>query len=319
MKVFISGAAGFIGSRLAKALLARGDTVVGHDNFDPYYHRSHKERHLRDLIEQPRFTFIEGDVCDLGACQKAAQGVDHALHEAALCSVPGSIDDPIRANASNVTGTVNVFIAARDQKVKSVVYASSSAVYGDDPELPKTEAKIGQALSPYAVTKYVDELYAQVFARCYGLATVGLRYFNVFGPRQDPEGAYAAVIPKWIAALIKNEPVFINGDGKTTRDFCYVANVVQANLLAACTKAAEQKVFNVALNQRTTLNELFQFLKRHLEPDYPHIRHVQPQYLPFRPGDVRHSQADVRKAVRALGYAPTHLLAEGIRDTIIVV
>lgn len=322
----VTGAAGFIGSNLVEALLRLNQTVRGLDNISSGHRRNLTEVQKSVKADQwAGFEFVEGDICDLATCQNASRGVDHILHEAALCSVPASIDDPVKANASNVTGFVNVLVAARDQRVKSVVYASSSAVYGDDPGLPKVESQIGAALSPYAVTKYVNELYAQVFARCYGINAVGLRYFNVFGPRQDPEGAYAAVIPKWIDALIKNQPVLINGDGETTRDFCYVANVVQANLLAAAHSLSPTggdgqgdgvRVFNVALNQRTTLNELFQMLKKHLESDHPHVRKAQPKYQPFRPGDVRHSQADISLAHKVLGYEPTHGLEQGIVEAL---
>jgi UDP-N-acetylglucosamine/UDP-N-acetylgalactosamine 4-epimerase len=314
----VSGVAGFIGSNLLETLLRLDQNVRGLDDLSSGHRRNLTEVQKLVSGEQwKRFTFVEGTVCDLPTCQSAAEDVDHILHQAALCSVPASIDDPIRAHASNATGWLNILVAARDRKVKSVVYASSSAVYGDDPGLPKIEAKIGEALSPYAVTKYLDELYAQVFARCYGVSTVGLRYFNVFGPRQDPEGAYAAVIPKWIAALIKDQPVHINGDGETTRDFCYIANVVQANLLAACrANDLPQRVFNVALDHRTTLNELFQILKKYLQPDYPHVANVQPQYQPFRPGDVRHSQADTSLARKILGYHPTHGLEAGIVEAL---
>jgi UDP-N-acetylglucosamine/UDP-N-acetylgalactosamine 4-epimerase len=315
----VTGAAGFIGSNLLETLLRLDQNVRGLDDFSSGHRRNLAQVQKLVSPEQwDRFTFMEGSICDLPICQRAADGADHILHEAALCSVPASIEDPIRAHNSNVTGCVNVLAAARDGGVKSVVYASSSAVYGDDPGLPKTEAQIGEALSPYAVTKYVDELYARIFARCYKLSTVGLRYFNVFGPRQDPEGAYAAVIPKWIASLIKNEPVFINGDGETTRDFCYIANVVQANLLAACSNDSNgtSRVFNVALNQRTTLNELFAILKKRLEPHYPHVAKVRAEYQPFRPGDVRHSQADTSLAQKVLGYEPTHSLDAGIAEAL---
>jgi UDP-N-acetylglucosamine 4-epimerase len=240
--------------------------------------------------------------------------VDYILHQAALGSVPRSIEDPIQSNESNVNGFLNLLVAARDNRVKRFVYASSSAIYGDHPGLPKAEDVIGGPLSPYAVTKYVNELYADVFARCYGMETVGLRYFNVFGPRQDPDGPYAAVIPKWIAAMIKNEPVYINGDGKTSRDFCYVDNAVQMNLLAAATANAKavNQVYNVALNERTTLNELFAMLRECLLPHYPHLRRYKPVYRKLRAGDVRHSQADISKAERLVGYAPTHRIDEGI-------
>jgi UDP-N-acetylglucosamine/UDP-N-acetylgalactosamine 4-epimerase len=318
-KWLVTGVAGFIGSNLLEALLRLDQTVCGVDDLSSGHKANLAE--VQKLVGPQgwkRFTFVEGSICDLATCQKAAEGVDYVLHQAALCSVPASIDDPLRAHSSNVTGWLNILVTACDRKVKSVVYASSSAVYGDDPGLPKMESSIGEALSPYATTKYVDELYAQIFARCYGLCTVGLRYFNVFGPRQDPEGAYAAVIPKWISALIKNQPVYINGDGETTRDFCYIANVVQANLLAAwrADQNLPARVFNIALNHRTTLNELFQTLKSRLQSDYPHVATIQPQYEPFRPGDVRHSQADTSLAQNVLGYKPTHDLEQGITEAL---
>ncbi|MDD5325961.1 MAG: NAD-dependent epimerase/dehydratase family protein, partial [Polaromonas sp.] len=232
----------------------------------------------------------------------------------ALGSVPRSIEDPLATNAANITGFLNMLVAARDAKVKSFTYAASSSTYGDHPGLPKVEDTIGKPLSPYAVTKYVNELYADVFARCYAFNTIGLRYFNVFGPRQDPEGAYAAVIPKWIASLIEGEPVYINGDGETSRDFCFIANVVQANLLAAITGAPEavNQVYNVAVGERTTLNELYALLHRNLLPRHPHQQGVQPVHREFRSGDVRHSLADIGKAQRLLGYAPTQRVGEGL-------
>ena len=310
----VTGVAGFIGSNLLEALLKLDQKVVGLDNFSTG--RKPNLAEVRNLVTSQQwsnFTEIEGDIQDLEICQRACRGVAYVLHQAALGSVPRSIEDPIRSNASNVTGFLNMLVAARENHVKQFVYASSSSIYGDDPDLPKKENKVGRPLSPYAVTKCVNELYAEVFSRCYEFPSIGLRYFNVFGPRQDPEGPYAAVIPKWIAALIENEPVDINGDGETTRDFCYVANVVQANLLAACSAAkGANRVFNVALNHRTTLNELFQILRKHLEPDYPRLREAKPRYQSFRPGDVRHSQADIALARKVLGYEPTHGLEDGI-------
>jgi UDP-N-acetylglucosamine/UDP-N-acetylgalactosamine 4-epimerase len=257
---------------------------------------------------------IEGDIRDLATCQNACGGIDYVLHQAALGSVPRSIDDPILTNESNVTGFLNILVAARENQVKRFVYAASSSTYGDHPKLPKVEAEIGRPLSPYAVTKYVNELYADVFARCYGMQSVGLRYFNVFGPRQDPEGAYAAVIPKWIASMIRHDPTCIYGDGETSRDFCYVENAVQANLLAATVETAEaaNQVYNVALNHRSSLNELFALLTERLQPHYPHLKNYQPVYRDYRPGDVRHSQADISKARRLLGYEPTHTIEQGL-------
>jgi UDP-N-acetylglucosamine 4-epimerase len=240
--------------------------------------------------------------------------VDYVLHQAALGSVPRSVEDPIISNAVNVTGFLNMLVAARDAKVKRFVYAASSSTYGDHPGLSKVEDTIGKPLSPYAVTKYVNELYADVVGKTYGLQSIGLRYFNVFGPRQDPNGAYAAVIPKWIASMIKGEPVFINGDGETSRDFCFIANVVQANLLAATTQNPEavNQVYNVAVGERTTLNELYAQLHSNLLPRYPHLQGMQPVYRDFRVGDVRHSLADISKAATRLGYAPTLRIGQGL-------
>jgi UDP-N-acetylglucosamine 4-epimerase len=311
----VTGAAGFIGSNIVEALLGLDQSVVGLDNFCTGCKRNLDE--VKDLVGRKRwakFKFVAGEIGDLRACRRVCSGVDFVLHQAARGSVPRSVEDPIGSNESNVTGFLKLLVAARDSKVKLFVYASSSAIYGDESKLPKIEERIGRQLSPYAVTKYVNELYAGVFARCYGIETIGLRYFNVFGPRQNPAGAYAAVIPKWIAAMIKREPVLINGDGETSRDFCYVDNVVQINLLAATTtnpKAVNQ-VYNVAVNQRTTLNELFVMLRERLLPHYPHLRRYKPVYREFRGGDVRHSQADINKASRLLGYRPTHRIEHGL-------
>ncbi len=311
----VTGVAGFIGSNLLETLLQLGQTVRGLDNLATGHKKNLAEVKAAVTAAQwARFTFVEGDLRQFDVCQRACAGVDYVLHQAALGSVPRSIEDPLTSNEANVTGSLHMLTAARDQNARRFVYASSSAVYGDHPDLPKVEHRIGQPLSPYAVTKLVNELYADVFTRCYGLETVGLRYFNVFGPRQDPDGPYAAVIPKWVAALIKDEPIHINGDGETSRDFCYVANVVQANLLAATstTPHAANRVYNVALNERTTLNELFHTLRDLLVPDYPHLRDCQPVYRDFRAGDVRHSQADIAEAAKLLGYAPTHRIADGL-------
>ena len=265
-----------------------------------------------------KFKFIEGDIRDLEICQRACQGMEYVLHQAALGSVPRSIEDPLLTNESNVTGHLNMLVAARDAKVKRFVYAASSSTYGDSPGLPKVEDVIGRPLSPYAVTKYVNELYADVFARCYGTESIGLRYFNVFGPRQDPDGAYAAVIPKWIAAMIRNAPVEINGDGETSRDFCFVQNVVQANILSATTTnpAAINQVYNVAVHARTTLNQLFELLRTKLTPQFPHLATYQPVYRDFRFGDVRHSEADIGKAKTLLDYAPTHTVEQGMEEAL---
>ena len=311
----ITGVAGFIGSNLLEALLKLGQRVVGLDNFATGHQRNLDEvQSLVSPAQWDKFKFIAGDIRNLEDCQQACKGVDYVLHQAALGSVPRSLADPITTNAANITGFLNMLVAARDAKVKSFTYAASSSTYGDHPALPKVEDAIGKPLSPYAVTKYVNELYADVFARCYGFNAIGLRYFNVFGPRQDPEGAYAAVIPKWIASLIKGQPVYINGDGETSRDFCFIANVVQANLLAATANVsnAVNQVYNVAVGDRTTLNELYAQLHRNLLPHYPHLQGAKPVYRDFRSGDVRHSLADISKAQRLLGYAPTQRIAQGL-------
>ena len=311
----VTGVAGFIGSNLLEALLKLGQRVVGLDNFATGHQRNLDEvQTLVTPAQWASFNFIEGDIRELADCQKACAGVDYVLHQAALGSVPRSLEDPITINAANVTGFLNMLVAARDANVKSFTYAASSSTYGDHPGLPKVEDSIGKPLSPYAVTKYVNEIYADVFARCYGFKTIGLRYFNVFGPRQDPNGAYAAVIPKWIASLIKGEPVYINGDGETSRDFCFIANVVQANLLAATTQSPEavNQVYNVAVGDRTTLNELYAQLHSNLLPFYPHLEGTEPVYRDFRSGDVRHSLADISKAATRLGYAPTQRIGQGL-------
>jgi UDP-N-acetylglucosamine 4-epimerase len=315
MKWLVTGAAGFIGSNLVETLLTLGQQVVGLDNFATG--RQSNLDQVRGLVtaaQWKQFRFVSGDLGDLATCQQVCQGVSYILHQAALGSVPRSIQDPLHTNASNVDGFLHILLAARDAKVKRFVYASSSAIYGDHPGLPKVENRIGRPLSPYAVSKYVNELYAEVFSRCYGIETIGLRYFNVFGPRQDPDGPYAAVIPRWIAAMIQGRPVEITGDGKTSRDFCYVANVVQANLLAATARApgAANQVYNVAMHERTTLNDLFEWLRERLEPHYPHLEEAKPVHRDFRPGDVRHSLADIRKARRLLGFAPSHRIEQGL-------
>jgi UDP-N-acetylglucosamine 4-epimerase len=311
----VTGAAGFIGSNIVETLLRLDQHVVGLDNFATSKKRNLEE--VKELVgpsQWRNFKFIKGDICDLKVCQGACRGVDFVSHQAALGSVPRSMEDPLRSNACNVTGSLNMLVAARDKQVKRFVYASSSAIYGDHPGLPKVEDAIGGPLSPYAVTKHVNELYANVFARCYGVETMGLRYFNVFGPRQDPDGPYAAVIPKWIAAMVKDHPVQINGDGETSRDFCYVENVVQMNLLAATTRnpKAINQAYNVALNERISLNELFAMLRERLLPHCPHLKRYKPVYRDFRAGDVRHSQADIGKARRLVGYAPTHRIEQGL-------
>ncbi|MEK8094595.1 NAD-dependent epimerase/dehydratase family protein [Methylocystis sp. IM3] len=315
----ITGVAGFIGSNLLESLLRLDQKVVGLDNLATGYERNLEEVEAAVQPSQfARFTFIRGDICDLNDCERACAGVDYVLHQAALGSVPRSLSDPIATNAANVTGFLNMLVASRDAKVRRFVYAASSSTYGDHPGLPKVETIIGRQLSPYAVTKYVNELYADVFARCYGLESIGLRYFNVFGPRQDPEGAYAAVIPKWIAAMIAGDPVFINGDGNTSRDFCYVDNAIQANLLAATTEKADavNGVFNVAAGDRTTLNDLYYELRRLLTPGFLHLSAAEPQYRDFRAGDVRHSQADISKGKQLLGYSPQYKVAQGLEKAL---
>ncbi|MPT41846.1 MAG: SDR family oxidoreductase [Achromobacter sp.] len=312
-KWLVTGCAGFIGSNLLESLLKLGQTVVGLDNFATGYQRNLDEVRGSVTPEQwARFTFIEGDIRDLEACRRAMQGVDFVLHQAALGSVPRSLNDPITTNEVNIGGFLNMLVAARDAEVKSFVYAASSSTYGDHPALPKVEENIGNPLSPYAVTKYVNELYADVFARSYGFEAVGLRYFNVFGKRQDPDGAYAAVIPKWTAAMIQGKDVTINGDGETSRDFCFVDNAVQANILAAMAPAeGRNQVYNVAVSGRSTLNQLFDFLAQALgNQGVAYAK--KPVYGEFRAGDVRHSQADVSKAGRLLGYAPTHTVLQGL-------
>ena len=312
----VTGAAGFIGSNLVEQLLKLNQRVTGLDNFATgHQHNLDEVRELVGSKAWQNFTFIDGDIRKLDDCARACAGIDYVLHQAALGSVSRSIADPITTNDTNVTGFLNMITAARDAKTRRFVYAASSSTYGDHPALPKVESQIGNPLSPYAVTKYVNELFADVFARCYGTEAVGLRYFNVFGPRQDPHGAYAAVIPQWIAALIENRPLFINGDGETSRDFCFIDNVVQANILAAMSPAtAANEVYNVALNERTSLNELHQMMCRLLSPRFPHVSGHKPQFKDFRAGDVRHSQADISKAETLLGFAPTHRIGEGLKQ-----
>ena len=311
----VTGAAGFIGSNLAEALLKLDQQVVGLDNFATgHQHNLDEVRALVSAEQWARFRFIHGDIREAADCQAACAGVDYVLHEAALGSVPRSVADPVLTNNANVTGFLNMLVAARDAGVKRFVYAASSSTYGDHPALPKVEDAIGRPLSPYAVTKLVNELYAEVFARNYGFASIGLRYFNVFGPRQDPEGAYAAVIPKWIASMLRNEPVFINGDGETSRDFCFIDNVVQANLLAATTNSAEavNQIYNVAVGDRTSLNELYELLRASLAPRFTHLKGAAPVRRGFREGDVLHSLADIGKARARLGYAPAYRVREGL-------
>lgn len=312
----ITGVAGFIGSNLLETLLKLGQTVTGLDNFETgHQHNLDEVKSLVSEEQWARFTFIEGDIRKLEDCQKAVTGVDYVLHQAALGSVPRSINDPITTNEANITGFLNMLVAARDAEVSSFTYAASSSTYGDHPALPKVEDNIGNPLSPYAVTKYVNELYANVFARTYGFKTIGLRYFNIFGRRQDPNGAYAAVIPKWTASLINGETVYINGDGETSRDFCYIDNAVQANILASVADdAAKDNVFNVAVGDRTTLNDLYNAIKSNLSETIPAIIKAEPTYRDFRAGDVRHSQADISKAKTLIGYQPTHKIMDGVGE-----
>jgi UDP-N-acetylglucosamine/UDP-N-acetylgalactosamine 4-epimerase len=313
----VTGAAGFIGSNLLQALLRLNQRVVGLDNFS-----TGKQKNLEQVQELvtpeqwKRFRFIRGDIREILICREACKAVDFVLHQAALGSVTRSLEDPVQTHESNVTGFLNMLLASRDAQIKRFVYASSRSVYGDHPGLPKVEDDLGNCLSPYALSKRIDELYANIFTQCYGTECIGLRYFNVFGPRQDPSGPYAAVIPKWIYSMLLNQPVQINGDGESSRDFCYVANVVQANLLAATTQNAEarNRVYNIAVGGRTTLNELFIMLREQLKRcDLP-VSEVEPLYGEFRPGDVRHSQADISSARRLLGYEPSHSITQGLDE-----
>lgn len=311
----VTGVAGFIGSHLLETLLSNGQKVVGLDNFATgHRHNLELVQHAVGPESWARFHFVEGDIREPATCQEACVGIDYVLHQAALGSVPRSINDPLTTNAANITGFLNMLVAARDAKVRRFVYAASSSTYGDHPGLPKVEHLIGKPLSPYAVTKYVNELYADVFARCYGMESIGLRYFNVFGPRQDPEGAYAAVIPKWAATILRGDTVYINGDGETSRDFCFVANAVQANVLGATTTNADavNQVYNVAVGDQTTLNELHSLLSERLAARRPGLAIAQPVKREFRSGDVRHSRADVGKARELLGYEPSHHIDAGL-------
>jgi UDP-N-acetylglucosamine 4-epimerase len=309
----ITGVAGFIGSNLLETLLKLNQSVVGLDNFATgHQHNLDEVQSLVTAEQWANFRFIEGDIRQFADCQKACAGVDYVLHEAALGSVPRSIADPITTNETNISGFLNMLTAARDAGVASFTYAASSSTYGDHPALPKVEENIGNPLSPYAVTKYVNELYADVFARAYGFKAIGLRYFNVFGQRQDPNGAYAAVIPKWTASMIDGEDVFINGDGETSRDFCFIDNTVQANILAAtASDEAKNQVYNVAVGDRTTLNELYRAIQVALATNNVQFDR-DPVYREFRAGDVRHSQASIAKIEQGLGYAPQFKITEGI-------
>ena len=313
----ITGVAGFIGSNLLEALLKLDQHVTGLDNFATGHEKNLAQVQSAVSPEQwARFHFKRGDIRDLITCHTACKGADYVLHQAALGSVPRSLEDPLATHAANNTGFLNMLVAARDAKAKRFVYAASSSTYGDHPGLPKVEDVIGKPLSPYAVTKLVNELYADVFGRCYGMESIGLRYFNIFGRRQDPDGAYAAVVPKWVASMIHNEPVYINGDGETSRDFCYIDNVIQANLLAATSTHAEaaNQVYNVAVGERTSLNQLYEAIRANLVTKFPHLAEAKPVYRDFRAGDVRHSLADIAKAQTQLGYAPTHRISDGLAE-----
>lgn len=316
-KWLVTGCAGFIGSNLVEFLLQRNQTVVGLDNLSTgHLHNLEDVRRQVSPAQWRRFDFIHGDIRSRETCRQAMEGVHRVLHQAALGSVPRSIDDPVATNDSNVNGFLNMLVAARDAGVESFVYAASSATYGDHPGLPKVEELIGKPLSPYAVTKYVNELYAGVFARCYGFGTVGLRYFNVFGKRQDPDGAYAAVIPRWIGAMLSDRQVVIHGDGETSRDFCFVENAIQANILASDVVGnAQSKVYNVALGDMTTLNQLFEYLREFLDMNGVAV-HRDAVYTQFRAGDIAQSQANIDKAVQELGYTPRYRIRDGLAATV---
>jgi len=319
----VTGVAGFIGSNLLEKLLILNQKVVGLDNFDTG-HQHNIDQAIDDANKATgedcsnNFKFINGDIRELDDCKQACDGVDYVLHQAALGSVPRSIEDPINTNRANIDGFLNMLVASKDANIKRFVYAASSSTYGDHPGLPKIEDKIGNPLSPYAVTKLVNELYAKVFAKTYGFKTIGLRYFNIFGKRQDPNGAYAAVIPKWVAAILNKEDVFINGDGETSRDFCYIDNTVQMNLLAATTDndEATDQVYNVALNDRTSLNKLYQMIEKRLIQKIQVLEKKEPIYKGFRVGDVRHSQANIDKARSLLDYQPKYTISKGIDEAI---
>lgn len=314
-KWLITGVAGFIGSNLLETLLKLDQEVIGLDNFSTGFQHNFDEVESLVTGEQwKRFQFVKGDIRDLDCCKKVCNQVDYVLHQAALGSVPRSIDDPLLTNDNNLTGFLTMLVAARDAGVKRFVYAASSSTYGDHPDLPKVEDKIGNPLSPYAVTKVVNELYADVFARTYDFKPIGLRYFNIFGRRQDPNGAYAAVMPKWFSALIRGEELFINGDGETSRDFCYIDNCVQANIMAACATKEEalNQVYNVAFGERTTLNELFYMIRERVAKVHSQAEGLEPTYRDFRAGDVRHSLADISKARELLGYEPLFSVSDGL-------
>ena len=315
----ITGVAGFIGSNLAEALLKLNQNVIALDNFSTGH--KYNLTHIKDSVsseEWENFKFIEGDIVDFDTCKEITQGVDIILHQAALGSVPRSIDNPLLSNHNNVTGFLNMLTAAKENGVKRFVYASSSSVYGDSEELPKIEERTGKLLSPYAVTKYVNELYMGVFQKCYGMEAIGLRYFNVFGKRQDPNGAYAAVMPKWIGQILDGEDLFINGDGETSRDFTYIDNVVQANILAGTTtnEKAFGEAFNTAIGGRETLNNLYSAIIKGIKRELPNLDIKDPIYRDFRAGDIRHSNANINKMKNILGYEPTHTLESGLSESI---
>ena len=317
----ITGVAGFIGSNLLERLLCLNQKVVGLDNFETGY-QSNIDAAIADasvsmgideLTLRQNFKFIEGDIRNIEDCFKACKDVDYVLHQAALGSVPRSIKDPINTNSVNISGFLNMLVAAKEENVKSFVYAASSSTYGDHPALPKVEDEIGNPLSPYAVTKLANELYAGVFAKTYSFKTIGLRYFNIFGKRQDPNGAYAAVIPKWVSSMLGAQKIFINGDGETSRDFCHVDNAIQMNLLSAIADpAAVDQVYNVAVNERTGLNQLYKMIENGLIKRVSSLKREAPNYRDFRAGDVRHSLADITKAKKLLGYEPIYTLEKGL-------
>ncbi|MBR9853705.1 MAG: SDR family oxidoreductase [Algicola sp.] len=311
--ILVTGGAGFIGSNLCEALLDNGNKVTCLDNFS-----TGKRENIAHLQSNPNFSLIEGDIRNLGDCQKACEGVDYILHEAALGSVPRSINDPITSNEVNVSGFLNMLVAARDAKVKRFVYAASSSTYGDSESLPKVEDKIGKPLSPYAITKYVNELYADIFSKTYGLQTIGLRYFNVFGRKQDPNGAYAAVIPKFVMHLMQHESPVINGDGSFSRDFTYIDNVIEMNVraLTSTNKEAVNTVYNVAFGERTDLNELVGLLKEFLGEFDAQIKQIEPKYGPNRQGDVPHSLASIEKAKNLLNYSPKYDMRSGLKEAV---
>ncbi|MAZ29278.1 MAG: LPS biosynthesis protein WbpP [Cytophagaceae bacterium] len=311
--ILVTGGAGFIGSHLVGAFLHHGARVRCLDNLSTGHFKN-----IEPFLKNDDFHFIEGDIRDYDACAKATQGCNLVCHQAALGSVPRSIEDPLTTNAVNITGFLNMLQATKAAGINRFIYAASSSTYGDSKTLPKVEENIGKPLSPYAVTKYVNELYADVFAKTYGVECIGLRYFNVFGPRQDKDGAYAAVIPKFVAALINHEPPHINGDGSFSRDFTYIENVVQANLLALNTASAKavNQVYNIAVGERTTIQQLFEALQKGLSKLDPEIQDIQPQYGPQRAGDVPHSQASIEKAKELLGYDPKYKFAQGIEESI---